>query len=138
MGWTVRINTSLLSDSDRPRRAAGCSRKSCIFFIAHEQRFKLTHPIGDVLRFLSIKVRLIRHDEIYAVPILLEPRYKTVFDVWDEHMPAKQKGREWKKLSVADLKPGDAFDVEFVCLLDDYFVFDFFQVEVYYSIGHGK
>ena len=57
---------------------------------------------------------------------------------WDEHTPAKQKGREWKKLSVADLKPGDAFDVEFVCLLDDYFVFDFFQVEVYYSIGHGK
>ena len=91
----------------------------------------------DVLRLLSIRVRLIRHNEIYAIPILLEPRYKTVFDVWDKHTPAKKKGRERKKLRVTDLKPGDAFDVKFVGLFDDYFAFEF-CVGVYYSIGDRK
>jgi hypothetical protein len=64
----------------------------------------------------------------------VEPRYKTVFGVWDEHTLAKQKG---KKLRVTDLKPGDTFDVEFVGLFDDYFAFEFY-VEVYYSIRNRK
>ncbi|KAH0831094.1 hypothetical protein J3R83DRAFT_13658 [Lanmaoa asiatica] len=93
----------------------------------------------DLLYFLEIRVRLRCHNEIYALPVLLEPRYKTVFDVWDEHTPAKHEDkRERKKLVVTDLKPGDAFDVEFVCLFDDYFEFEFFQIEVYFSIGHGR
>ena len=107
--------------------------------VLHRSRATLhvDSPMEDVLRLLSIRVRLIRHNEIYAIPILLEPRYKTVFDVWDKHTPAKKKGRERKKLRVTDLKQGDAFDVKFVGFFDDFFAFEF-CVGVYYSIGDRK